>query len=255
MQQPKQQRSQQSQQHEQTQHPESRSVARAFRIAAVPGVTLTKWTRAWAERFPHLPLEVVRSTEPTQLWAVREGEAEVAFVRSQQPDAELSMITLYDESPVVVVPSEHPLAELPSVRLADLADENHLTGNAPDTVELVAANVGVVVVPHSIARLHARKDVATVPVSDAAVTPISIAWVAGSTDARIEEFVGIVRGRTARSSRSGAAPDDQATKKKPVTTEKLKPTDKLKSNGKPKSKRPTPSEARAAANRRKRQGR
>ena len=222
---------------------------RAFRIAAVPGVTLTKWTRAWAERFPHLPLEVLRSTEPTQLWAVREGEAEVAFVRSQHPDAELSMITLYDESPVVVVPSEHPLAELPSVTLADLADENHLSGNAPDAVELVAANVGVVVVPHSIARLHARKDVATVPVSDAPVTPISIAWAAGSTDARIEEFVGIVRGRTARSSRSAAAPDDQATKKKPVKSEKLK------SNGKPKSKRPTPSEARVAANRRKRQGR
>ena len=222
---------------------------RAFRIAAVPGVTLTKWTRAWAERFPHLPLEVLRSTEPTQLWAVREGEAEVAFVRSQHPDAELSMITLYEESPVVVVPSEHPLAELPSVTLADLADENHLSGNAPDAVELVAANVGVVVVPHSIARLHARKDVATVPVSDAPFTPISIAWAAGSTDARIEEFVGIVRGRTARSSRSGAAPDDQATKKKPVKSVKLK------SNGKPKSKRPTPSEARAAANRRKRQGR
>ena len=159
------------------------------------------------------------------------------------------MITLYDESPVVVVPSEHPLAELPSVTLADLADENHLSGNAPDAVELVAANVGVVVVPHSIARLHARKDVATVPVSDAPVTPISIAWAAGSTDARIEEFVGIVRGRTARSSRSGAASDDQATKKKPAKSVKLK------SNGKPKSKRPTPSEARAAANRRKRQGR
>ena len=222
---------------------------RAFRIAAVPGVTLTKWTRAWAERFPHLPLEVLRSTEPTQLWAVREGEAEVAFVRAQHPDAELSMITLYDESPVVVVPSEHPLAELPSVTLADLADENHLSGNAPDAVELVAANVGVVVMPHSIARLHARKDVATVPVSDAPVTPISIAWAAGSTDARIEEFVGIVRGRTARSSRSGAAPDDQATKKKPEKDVKLK------SNGKPKTKRPTPSEARAAANRRKRQGR
>lgn len=229
---------------------EARIAERAFRIAAVPGVTLTKWTRAWSERFPDIPLEVVRSTEPSQLWAVREGLADVAFVRSQASDDEHSLIALYDESPVIVVPAGHPLSDTESVVLADVSEENHLAGDAADAIELVAANVGVVVVPHSIARLHARKDVVAVPITDAPATPVAIAWTAGSTDARIEEFVGIVRGRTARSSRSAASASQELAPKA---------AKKAVKSGKPSSKKPTrkptAAEARAAANRRKRQGR
>ena len=240
---------------------------RVFRIAAVPGVTLTKWTRAWAERYPDIPLEVVRSTEPSQLWAVREGLAEVAFVRSQEADAEHSMITLYDELPVVVVPSGHPLGEVESVALADMAGENHLTGDASDAIELVAANIGIVIVPHSIARLNARKDVVAVPVSDAPVTSVAVAWTAGSADARIDDFIGIVRGRTARSSRSvtaaplntppvstGSKSDSKAWKAAAKTSATKSSATKCSTTKKAPRKQ-TAAESRDAANRRKRQGR
>lgn len=188
-----------------------------FRIAAVPGVTLTKWTRAWQERRSDAPLQVLRSAAESQSAVLHDGTADVSFVRIAGGEAagsaldalgddDLSAITLYVEAPVVVVPKEHPLADADSVTCADLQAENHLGGEWEDAIELVAANVGVVIVPQSIARLHARKDVAAVPVTDAAETRIAIAWLRAETTERVEEFVGIVRGRTAQSSRAAPTP-------------------------------------------------
>ena len=188
-----------------------------FRIAAVPGVTLTKWTRAWQERRHDAPLEVLRSTAEQQIGVLHAGAADVSFVRiaggddagnalDALGDNDLSAITLYVETPVVVVPKDHPLAELESVTLAELDGENQLDGSWEEAIELAAANVGVVVVPQSIARLHSRKDVVARPVSDAAETRIALAWLTAATTERVEEFIGIVRGRTARSSRSTPTP-------------------------------------------------
>ena len=50
------------------------------------------------------------------------------------------------------------------------------------------------------ARLYNRKDVVYRTVTDQPETQIGIAWLADRTDTAIEEFIGIVRGRTARTS-------------------------------------------------------
>jgi DNA-binding transcriptional LysR family regulator len=214
-----------------------------FRIAAVPGVTLTKWTRAWQERRADAPLEVIRTTEQEQLRAVRDGSADVSFVRLPVEDDQLSVIPLYAEAPVVVVPKEHPIAVFDSVTLADLVDERHLGGAAEDAIELVAANVGVVIVPQSIARLHNRKDVVARPVTDAAETTIALAWLTSNTTEGVEEFIGIVRGRTARSSRQTPTPPSE----KPARAKQPKSAQQSKA-------RPTRTQDRVAANRRKQRG-
>ena len=77
------------------------------------------------------------------------------------------------------------------------------------TVELVAAGTGHAILPHGVARLHHRKDVVAIPVTDAAPTRIALVWRVERDDADIQEFVGVVRGRTARSSR-GAADEAEA---------------------------------------------
>ncbi len=182
-----------------------------FTVAAVAGVTLTKWTRAWQERRPDAPLEVVRILEHEQVAVLRDGSATVSFVRLPvDADDGLSIIPLYAETPVVVVPKDHAVEALESAMLADLTDENLLSGSYDEAIALVAANVGVAVVPQSIARLYARKDIVARPVTDAAETRIGLAWVTATTDERvaerIEEFVGIVRGRTAHSSRTTPTP-------------------------------------------------
>jgi DNA-binding transcriptional LysR family regulator len=72
-----------------------------------------------------------------------------------------------------------------------------------DAVETVAAGTGVALMPMSIARLHGRKDVVQRPVSDLEPTKVGLAWLIDrDDDERIQALIGIVRGRTERSSRS-----------------------------------------------------
>jgi hypothetical protein len=53
----------------------------------------------------------------------------------------------------------------------------------------------------SLARLHHRKDVEYRPLRGGAASTVALAWVAARTTPEVEAFVGIVRGRTANSSR------------------------------------------------------
>lgn len=181
-----------------------------LRIAIIPGVTVTKWTRAWQERRRNSPLSVTPVDEAEQVSVLHDGRADVSFVRLPIDREGLSVIRLYAEVPVVVVPAEHPIALFESVSEAEIADEI-VRPEAPfEAVEVVAAGAGVMRVPHSIARLHARKDIVAVPVTDAPETEIAITWLEENTTLDIEEFVGIVRGRRPGSSRGPARPEGAA---------------------------------------------
>lgn len=187
-------------------------------IAFVPGVTLTKWTQRWAERHPGTPLAFVPIDAASGVSVLREARADVAFVRLPIDRAGLNVIALYDETPVVVVPKDHAIDALESVTLSDLAGGDLVAGtlSPEDAVELVAAGGGIVLLPHSLARLHARKDVVARPVTDAAETTVAIVWLEAQTTSEIEEFVGIVRGRTAASSRAVPTPKTEKPRKKVV---------------------------------------
>ena len=194
--------------------------AATFTVTFVEGVTLDKWRRRWDERVPATRLEVRLVEVAVQLEAVRDGTASMGFVRDLPEDERdgLHHIPLYREVPVVVVHSEHPVAAYDEIPLADLADEIVLGDPDLDTrtkVETVAAGTGVVFLPMSVARVHHRKDVVAVPVTGLPESHVGLAWRADDADPLLETFVGIVRGRTARSSRGtppAAAPRRQAAR-------------------------------------------
>ena len=221
-------------------------------LAFVPGVTLTKWTRLWEERRPDVALGFAATTEATQVDALLDGTADVAFVRLPLPEhalRELSVIRLYSEIPVAVLPEDHPLADQDSVTLADLAPLVLHDNQGPlrDAVELIAAGVGALVVPHALARQNSRKDVVSRDVIDADETWIAVAWRTEGETADIEDFVGIVRGRSANSSRGGTIapkkekvdPDLQIAKEKPEKKAVAKPRGKYvhRSTARPQGKR------------------
>ena len=183
-----------------------------LRLAFVDGATPAKWARIWAQRQPDLPLELTRVTQREQLDALRSGTADIAIIRLPVQDAGLSVIPLYSEVAVAVAPKDHAIGAADELTIADIADEPRVvTDELTDAqvMELVAAGLGIVIVPHSIARLHARKDTISRPVTDAPETRIALVWPADATTPEVEEFVGIVRGRTANSSR-GASADAEA---------------------------------------------
>jgi len=184
-------------------------------VGFVPGVTVTKWTRTWAERHPRTRLELVDVTEDEQLAVLDDGRVDMCFVRLPVADARLHVIPLYEEVPVVVVPKDHPVSLFEEVSLADLSEETVLDDVDPEqAVDLVAGGAGVLLVPQSIARSHSRRDLVYRPVSDGTPTQVALAWLVGNPHELIEEFIGIVRGRTPNSSRSArsAAPSTGSTK-------------------------------------------
>lgn len=190
-----------------------------FRIGIVPGVSVSRWVTAWRERRPGDPIEIVPLGEAQQQEALAAGEVDACFVRLPIEREGLHVIPLYREVAVAVVPREHPAALFEAITLTDLEGEIVRTEDPADAVEVIAAGVGIMLVPHSIARLHARKDVAAVPVTDARETEIAIAWPADTASEAVEYFVGIVRGRTASSSR-GTNTAPAATRTKPSAQSK-----------------------------------
>jgi len=187
-----------------------------FRVAAVPGVTPDKWVRRWGERHRQEPLEVVRVEDTDQTAVLHDGRAQMSFVRLPADRDGLHLIPLWSEVQVVVLSKDHPLAEFDALERADLADDLVLDDlPARTAVETVAAGTGIVLLPMSVARVHQRKDVRAVPVTDLAETQVGLAWRVDDEDPRLEEFIGIVRGRTERSSR-GANPAPEPRKKAPA---------------------------------------
>lgn len=178
-----------------------------LRLRYVAGVSPAKWLRAWNERRPDLPLEAVRVEQAQQLAELTAGDADVAFVRLPIDDDGLHSIPLWEEVTVAVLPKDHALAEAESLTLADLEGEPlaPLQPETAMTVELVAAGSGHALLPHGVARLHHRRDVVAIPVTDAPTTRIALVWRVERDDDDIQEFVAVVRGRTARSSRGEEA--------------------------------------------------
>lgn len=181
------------------------------------GATPDKWARRWRERFPE-PLELIPVEEEEQLTVLRDGRADMVIARWPVPDEDLHRIALYEEQPVVVVGKEHAAAAFDELTAADLSGEQFPRGvpagvpdpvdqlpfppmTVKDAVEVAASGTGVVVLPLSVARLHHRKDVVAVEVTDLPTTQVGLVWLRDRDDDRTQAFVGIVKGRTARSSR------------------------------------------------------
>jgi DNA-binding transcriptional LysR family regulator len=91
-----------------------------------------------------------------------------------------------------------------------------------DAIELVAAGVGLLVVPQSLARLHHRKDLTYRPVTGAPESRVALSWLEDETTDLIEQFIGIVRGRTVNSTR-GRPPAPALSKPKRPDADGRKP--------------------------------
>lgn len=209
----------------------------SFRLAYVPGVTPTKWVGVWKERLPDVPIVLVPVPAAQGERTLLDGGADAGLVRLPVDRTDLSAIPLYVETTVVVVPKDHALAEAAEVALGDLAEQIVLhpldevldwqgrpgvaakerPATTADAVELVAAGIGVLVVPQSLARLHHRKDLTYRPVTDAPQSQLALSWLQDETTDLVEEFIGIVRGRTVNSTRGRAEAAAQPKQQRSAT--------------------------------------
>lgn len=176
-----------------------------FRVGYVPGVMPGKWERIWRER-RRRSLELVRIEVVDQGRAIETGEVDMALVRGEVDRDRMHLIPLYREVPVVVVPIDHPVSAYDEIDVTELTGELDVLAEYPgvtvkQAIETVAAGTGIVIVPMSLARLHHRKDVVHRPVAGVEESPVGLAWRREYDGEDVQAFIGIVRGRTARSSR------------------------------------------------------
>ncbi|MFD0250116.1 substrate-binding domain-containing protein [Streptomyces sp. NPDC127113] len=208
----------------------------SFRLAYVPGVTPDKWARIWNERLPDVPLSLTQVPAAGAEGVLLDGDADAGLVRLPVDRTRLSAIPLYTETTVVVIPKDHLITAADEVTAEDLADEIVLhplddvlgweerppgrpalerPATTADAVELVAAGIGVLLMPLSLARLHHRKDLTYRTVTDAPQSGVALSWPEDAHTDRVEDFIGIVRGRTVNSTR-GRQPDPAPAGRKPA---------------------------------------
>lgn len=177
-----------------------------LRIGFVPGVTLTKWRRIWGERY-RAPLDVVEVAEESQRDAVVDGQVDMCFARLPIDRDGLHVIPLYEEQPVLWMSKDHILSALDEITAEDLAEDGTrvIHDAKPESIELTTYSAAVLRVPMSIARSGSRKDMTYLPVVDAEPTTVGLAWSTANEHPLIEDFIGVVRGRTVNSTRTAQA--------------------------------------------------
>jgi len=193
----------------------------SLRLGYVPGATPAKWARSWVQRHPDIPLQLQSVDAADAADQVRDGVVDLALLRPPTDTSGLAIIPLYEETTVAVVPTDHVLSAADELTAADIDGEPVLRPlddvvpwpDAPGTpaqhrpettsaaIELVAAGLGVLIVPQSLARLHHRKDLTYRPIVDAPTCPVALAVPGGEQSEVVQEFIGIVRGRKPGSSR------------------------------------------------------
>lgn len=203
-----------------------------------------------AEATEHAPVPVVEVPEnPFAHMSIVRPDREPASTDGEKYHS----IRLYEELPVVILPVDHVLTVLDEVPVEELAEEFLLqpASDIPayeevsrawresagrivpegltdkETIELVAAGVGLYIVPMSIARFYHRKDLTYRPVAGLDLYPVHLVWPRApkgeprseELEALLQDFIGIVRGRTATSERGSETRQARAER---IAAEKAK---------------------------------
>lgn len=203
-----------------------------------------------AEATDHAPVPVVEVPEnPFAHMSIVRPDREPASTDGEKYHS----IRLYEELPVVILPVDHVLTVLDEVPVEELAEEFLLQPasdipayeevsrawresagrivpeglNDKETIELVAAGVGLYIVPMSIARFYHRKDLTYRPVAGLDTYPVHLVWPRApkgeprseELEALLQDFIGIVRGRTATSDRGSETRQARAER---IAAEKAK---------------------------------
>lgn len=176
-----------------------------LRVGFVPGVEPDRFARRWkgvprGGRLQLVPVPVSR-----QRTALDDGDVDMCFVRLPVDESGLHVVALWEERASIVVGTENILSLHEELTEDLLADETEIRSTEPDDaaqrVAVVVTGVGYTRMPLSVARTYHRRDAVVRPAPDREPTRIALVWPREHDDALRQTFVGVVRGRTPRSSR------------------------------------------------------
>lgn len=182
---------------------------------------------------PNVTVQLVEDKTVRLLPRLLSGRLDLAFVRPpEHPDKRIEFLMLFHETPVVAVPSRHRLAGRSRLSIDTLVDQplivpdrrsrphshdltiklfeqaglrptiSQVAEEKQTIVNLVAAKVGLAIVPRWTSRLKIA-GVRFVPLAvkqteDIRILPLAAAWFRGSQDPLREEMLAVLRLRLPR---------------------------------------------------------
>ncbi|MFG2520525.1 LysR family transcriptional regulator [Streptomyces sp. NPDC048527] len=191
-----------------------RAVRRPLRLGhawSAAGPYTTPLLRRWRERYPDVPLELLRIDDRTA--GLTRGAVDVALLRGPVDAPGLVTELLHTESRVAAVPSDSPLAARGALTLADLSGHtiavNTVSGttapdlwppaarptatitvaNTDDWLAAIAADRAVGVTTTATPGMHPHPGVVYVPLTDAPDLPVVLAWRDGPRHPAVRDLV------------------------------------------------------------------
>lgn len=211
----------------------ARGGARVLRLGAIDSASaglVPPLLRDFRQRQPDVVVNLVEDKTIRMLPWLLSGRLDLALVRPpEKADPAIETMFLLHETAVVAVPEHHPLARRRKLAIRDLAEETlivpdrhsrphshdltiellaragvtaevaHIAEEKATIVNLVAANLGVAIVPRWTSRLRVA-GVRYLPLADGAETnrlPLAAAWAAGTRDPLREAMLATLRARLA----------------------------------------------------------
>lgn len=202
-----------------------------LRLGFARGTSPNKWAERW-ERATRSALELVPLEVPFGLDPA--ADIDVMLERTAPEERPVGTadprtrhaVRLYEEAVVVVVPAGHELAGYESAGLDELAlvglldhadhpsawpdpepwtDPSWKPADPAAALQIVATGAGAILLPLPLARhLSRKREYVVIPVDEAAGLPGTDVWASWDVERDaddVQHLVGIMRGRTARSSR------------------------------------------------------
>ncbi|MEH0146990.1 LysR family transcriptional regulator substrate-binding protein [Corynebacterium sp. Q4381] len=184
----------------------------AFATGTAPG----KWFRRY-EELTGIRLTTIPSDDPFS------ETCDLALVRL--PDARVGedhhVVRLYEEALGVAVPKDSEIdpadagSEIVNYRFDPAENPSASADALHSALQVVAANVGVAFAPLPLLKALSKKQVQALEYpGPSPATEIALVWLKVRDDDDIQDFVGVAKGRTVRSSRSNAQPKQSRNRKR-----------------------------------------
>lgn len=177
-------------------HEVDRGVQRLV-VAFAPGLRVSEAVRAFTRTHPDVEVELLRLHWWEQDAPLRDGRADVGYLRRPFDDTGLRVIPIGTEPKVACLPTTHRLAARRSLTSADLDGEPILdaharrTSSVEEKFELIAAGDGIALVPRSVAQSYSRPDLVYRPVRDAVPVETTLAVAQDRREPRILDFLAV----------------------------------------------------------------
>lgn len=166
-------------------------------VGFAPGLSVSAAVRAFAHAHPGVEIELFRLNWYEQAEALRDGRADVGYLRHPFDTDGIHTIPIGSEPKVVCLPATHPLASRRRLARADLESEVILDAEARRTatieekLELVAAGRGLALVPRSVARYYSRPDLVHRPMTDAVPYETCLAVAEDRRQQHLRDFLAV----------------------------------------------------------------